>query len=49
MGARKKEKRIAFAGFFRLFWEFRARKYFTDHHTPYTIHESVLACKTQDY
>lgn len=51
MDARESAKRLAFAGFFRPVWEFGVTKYFTDHHTPYTMHgfgHSVLVCKIQD-
>ena len=48
MDARESAKRLAFAGFFRPVWEFGVTKYFTDDHTPYTMHgfgHSVLVCK----
>ena len=54
--ARKNAKRLAFAGFLHPRWKFGARKYFTGHHTPYTIHgfgDSFLVCKyttvTEEY
>ena len=51
MDALKSAKRIAFTGFFHPLWEFRARKYFIDHQTPYKIHgfgDLVLVCKIRD-
>ena len=52
MGARSSAKRLAFVGFLYPLWEFGAGKYFTDHHTPYTIQDlrdSILVCKIHDY
>ena len=52
MDARKSAKRLAFAGFLHPLWEFGARKYITDHHTPYTIHgfgDSLLVGKIHDW
>ena len=51
MGAHNSAKRLAFAGFLCPLWEFGAGKYFTDHHTPYTIHDlrdSILVCQIHD-
>ena len=51
MGARSSAKRLAFVGFLYPLWEFGAGKYFTDHHTPYTIQDlrdSILVCKIHD-
>ena len=52
MDARESAKRLAFAGFFRPVWEFGVTKYFTDDHTPYTMHgfgHSVLVCRIHEY
>ena len=49
--ARKSAKRLAFAGFLYPLWEFGARKYFTGHHTSYTIQgfgDSFLVCTIHD-
>ena len=53
MGARENAKRLVldWPVFSILFGKFRARKYFTDHQTPYTTHgfgDSVLVCKIHD-
>ena len=48
MSACKSANDLAFAGFLHPLWEFAARKYFTDHDTPYTIdgfRDSILVCK----
>ena len=51
MSACKSANHLAFAGFLHPLWEFAARKYFTDHDTPYTIdgfRDSILVCKIHD-
>ena len=51
MDARQSEKRLSSSNFLHPALKFRARKYFTDHHLPCTIHgfgESVLVCKIHD-
>ena len=51
MGACKSTKCLAFANFLHPLWEFGARKYFADHHTPYTTDDfgdSFLVCKIHD-